>query len=238
MFNDKYGLTEAVLSGRKTMTRRIIPPIEINWARRGKVTLPVSGYRHRTLWIDCRQFLPDSSPFDYVAPQKYQPAYDFDEEVAVAQSYQTLIEQGYLADDRKDGWVNEKYITSPGYRNKMFVRADLMPHRIRITDIKVEKLQNISIEDCEKEGIIRVNWRQYLKQDIDDFIPQPYKDHHLWTLPIFEESFIDSWAEQKEGEFAATSADVAFAVLIDNISGKGTWMRNPWVFAYEFELTR
>lgn len=25
MFNDKYGLTEAVLSGRKTQTRRIIP---------------------------------------------------------------------------------------------------------------------------------------------------------------------------------------------------------------------
>ena len=25
MFNDRYGLTEAVLAGRKTMTRRIVP---------------------------------------------------------------------------------------------------------------------------------------------------------------------------------------------------------------------
>ena len=25
MFNDKYGLTQAVLEGRKTMTRRIVP---------------------------------------------------------------------------------------------------------------------------------------------------------------------------------------------------------------------
>lgn len=25
MFNDRYGLTQAVLNGRKTMTRRIIP---------------------------------------------------------------------------------------------------------------------------------------------------------------------------------------------------------------------
>ena len=120
----------------------------------------------------------------------------------------------------------------------MFVGAKYMPHSIRITDIKVEKLQDISIEDCEKEGIIRVSWRQYLKQDIDDFSPQPYKDHHLWALPIFEESFIDSWAEQKEGEFAATSADVAFAILIDRISGKGTWMSNPWVFAYAFALQK
>lgn len=28
----------------------------------------------------------------------------------------------------------------------------------------------------------------------------------------------------------------AFAVLIDKVSGKGTWDKNPWVFAYTFEL--
>ena len=227
MFNDRYGLTQAVLDGKKTMTRR--EDKKLNYP----LVTSISEWG-----IDNKGKSYITITYSTGLTEDVYPAYQIGEEVAVAQSYRTLIESGYLADDRKDGWVNEKYITSPGYRNKMFVRADLMPHRIRITDIKVEKLQNISIEDCEKEGIIRVNWRQYLKQDIDDFIPQPYKDHHLWTLPIFEESFIDSWAEQKEGEFAATSADVAFAVLIDNISGKGTWMRNPWVFAYEFELTR
>ena len=207
MFNDRYGLTDAVLSGRKTMTRRIIPSIEINWARRGKVTLPVSGYRHRALWIDCRQLLPDSSPFDYVAPQKYQPAYDFDEEVAVAQSYQTLIEQGYLADDRKDGWVNEKYITSPGYSNKMFVRADLMPHRIRITNIKAERLQDISEEDCLREGIVKTD------------CVAPY------GFP----------AGNGKWKIYRTPQD-AYACLIDKVSGKGTWSSNPWVVAYEFEV--
>ena len=125
-----------------------------------------------------------------------------------------------------------------GCTNKMFVRADLMPHRIRIKNIKVERLQDISDVDCRKEGIIHVNWRQYLKQDVYDFTPQKYKEHSLWTLPIFEESFLDSWAEKKPGEYAAESAKVAFAVLIDKISGKGAWNRNPWVFAYEFELLR
>ena len=37
----------------------------------------------------------------------------------------------------------------------MFVRADLMPHRIRITDIKVERLQEISDEDCLSEGLVK-----------------------------------------------------------------------------------
>ena len=28
----------------------------------------------------------------------------------------------------------------------------------------------------------------------------------------------------------------AFALLIDKVSGKGTWESNPWVVAYSFEL--
>lgn len=38
----------------------------------------------------------------------------------------------------------------------MFVKADLMPHSIRITNIRVERLQDISEDDCLKEGI----WRE------------------------------------------------------------------------------
>ena len=35
----------------------------------------------------------------------------------------------------------------------MFVKADLMPRHIEFTDRKVERLQDISDEDCLKEGI-------------------------------------------------------------------------------------
>lgn len=30
----------------------------------------------------------------------------------------------------------------------------------------------------------------------------------------------------------------AFASLIDRVSGKGTWERNPWVVVYEFDLVK
>lgn len=214
MFNDKYGLTEAVLSGRKTMTRRTVPESTLRMA---KMEVEIHGG-------DLLERIKDHS------------LYMWRDEVAIAQAYNTLRWPSVPNID----WnaIVDEVTHAKGWKNKMFVKAKYMPHRIRITDIKVEKLQDISIEDCEKEGIIRVNWRQYLKQDIDDFSPQPYKDHHVWTLPIFEESFLDSWAEQKQGEFAAVSPDIAFAVLIDNISGKGTWESNPWVFAYTFELVR
>lgn len=222
MFNDRYGMTQAVLDGKKTMTRRIIP----------------IGLYNQTDWKaveegDYEAVVDGNGDYHDI---RCCGRYQIGETVAIAQAYGAIRWPSLSYTEFKP--IYDEIIHSKGWKNKMFVKAKYMPYRIRITDIKVEKLQDISIEDCEKEGIIHVNWRQYLKQDIDDFSPQPYKDHHVWTLPIFEESFLDSWAEQKQGEFAAVSPDIAFAVLIDNISGKGTWMRNPWVFAYEFELTQ
>ena len=209
MFSDKYGLTDAVLARRKTMTRRIIPPIEIDWNRRGKVTLPISGYKHGALWMDCRQFLPDSSPVDYVAPQKYQPHYPVGEEVAIAQSYRNIIAaitpsfgSPHAYDDLRD---------KPGWNNKMFVRADLMEETIRITDIQLQRLQSISDEDCMKEGVEK--W-------IDCYIVSGIMEN------------------QGKNNVCFDTPREAFAALIDRISGKGTWQRNPWVYVYTFELLR
>ena len=84
MFNDRYGLTEAVLEGRKTMTRRMIPPIVIDWNRRGKVTLSVSSFEGETLFMDASAILDQD--FEYPAPAKYQPKFNAEEIVAVAQS--------------------------------------------------------------------------------------------------------------------------------------------------------
>ena len=42
---------------------------------------------------------------------------------------------------------------SAGFKNKMFVKAELMPHHIRITDISIERLQDIPDEDCLREGV-------------------------------------------------------------------------------------
>ncbi len=215
MFNDRYGLTQAVLDEKKTMTRRII---------KGDFE-DIKVYNANCDW----HFIAETKDGDSV---EIKPTYQIGETVAIAQAYNTLRWPSLPGID----WnaIVDEVTHAKGWKNKMFVKAKYMPHRIRITDIKVEKLQDISIGDCLREGIIHVNWRQYLKQDIDDYSPQPYKDHELWTLPIFEESLLDSWAEQKQGEFAAKSADIAFAVLIDRINGRGTWQRNPWVFVYGF----
>ena len=170
-FNDKFGLTQAVLDGCKTITRRIVP-------------------------------------FTYCEDKIHLSRYKVGEVVAIAQSYETVYhEQGLeTLDMLVSGW---KY--SKGWRNKLFVCADFMSHHIRITDIKVERLQDISDEDCLKEGI-------YEDSGDDEFPPSIFYE--------FDGNKDDGFDTPRE----------AFAALIDKVSGKGTWESNPYVFVYVFEL--
>ena len=216
MFNDRYGLTQAVLEGKKTMTRRVIPDIKIEWNRRGVVTLPVGGFEHNVLFMDVRKILPDMGRSDYPAPTKYQPRYERGEEVAVAQCYKDIDHRGIVAyedaSDIQPGMVRPiPAQESAGWTNKMFVRADLMEETIRITDIQLQRLNNITDEDCLKEGVEK--W-------IDCYIVSGIMEN------------------QGKNNVCFDTPREAFAALIDRISGKGTWQRNPWVYVYTFELLR
>ena len=103
----------------------------------------------------------------------------------------------------------------------MFVRADLMPHSIRITDIKCERLQDISEEDAMREGVFKYD-KPPLHHEADMFAPwAPYVRPYKWD---------------SNNLIYRCTARYAFAYLIDKVSGKGTWESNPWVFVYEFEL--
>lgn len=196
MFNDKYGLTEAVLTGRKTMTRRFIK----------------GDYVEVGHLEDEGSFIGKTANGESVILP--QPAYNVGEEVAIAQSYETIGLTFISPPDTQWGCTYEM----PGYSNKMFVRADLMPHRIRITNIKLERLQDISEEDCLREGI----------QEYFPYIDRNPNDR-VRTFQYFRHGKI---------RHRMSPAPECFALLIDDICGHGTWNRNPWVFAYSFELCR
>ena len=211
MFNDKFGLTQAVLDGRKTMTRRII---KCPRTFRGEW---VAGFNIHRRHSDKKivdwpcMYHADEREFDM---GEILPKYKLGEVVAIAQSYKDVDRfhrKGKNADylEYLDSILPELKLY-PGWGNKMFVKADLMPHHIKITGIKVERLQDISDEDCLKEGIIHVS--TFLGQKI-------YHTPHV------------------NGSYLSTNvAQEAFAYLIDKVSGKGTWEENPFVWVYEFKL--
>lgn len=190
MFNNRYGLTQAVLEGRKTQTRRIayigsLPRLDFG------ICVKPKNFGRAT--------------FSYGGVNISHSRYCIGEEVAVAQAYSEFVSEAGF----NEAEINKLRI-SKGWTNKMFVKADLMPHRIRITDIRAERLQDISEEDCLAEGIV-------------DFESRINKAHFY---SITDESATYGTAKKP------------YSLLIDKIAGKGTWKRNPYVFVYEFELVK
>lgn len=201
MFNDEFILTQAVLDGRKTQTRRIVPQSLID------------KYEE---WYDdvCCIAMPSGSTIETLRDWllRKHTRYYIGEVVAVAQSY------------RDCGGVNEEGVpmceiiskkvggTNAGWDNKMFVRADLMPHQIHITNIRIEKLQDISDEDCLREGL---EW--------DGKASKYYAGYTKET--------------GKKNWFGNTPRE-AFAHLINKASRKDVWSENPYVFVYDFELIK
>lgn len=199
MFNDKYGLTQAVLEGRKTQTRRIV------YTQNGFVVFDGEDFQLKKL--DNGQALLT------LCNNRFKTArYKIGETISIAQKYDDLVKDDeFYRLCGIHGMPLECIKYEKGCTNKMFVRADLMPHHIRITRIRVERLQDISDEDCLEEGIWTRTGRWY-----------------CYDIIKRGEEYYDPYPDPRE----------AYSVLIDRISGEGTWESNPWVFVYDFELVK
>ena len=87
---------------------------------------------------------------DQINPTANKSKWHIDDVVAISQPYKDILSSAYC-----DKYELDKLTHTKGWSNAMFTKADLMPHHIRITDIKIERLQDISDEDCLKEGIYK-----------------------------------------------------------------------------------
>ena len=210
MFNEHYGLESATLDGSKTRTsRNEFNSKNIN-TRIFIDLLSDDNYMSHsdTLSFDeiisLDTFIIDDSYNHY----EFKTKYAIGEIVAIKQAYKDAGVD-FIPYNGKGKWGNPKGMV--GWTNKMFVRADLMPHQIQITDIKLERLQDISDEDCLKEGI-------KVKRMLD-------------VLKGYSYSFVDPF-------YFYTSPRKAFASLIDKISGKGTWKRNEYQVVYYYKLIK
>ena len=106
-------------------------------------------------------------------------------------------------------WTINNFPACGEWKNKLFMPEYAARYFIEITAVRAERLQDITEEDCMKEGIIPNfsltggRWHYF----IPDKLNEPYHS------PV-----------------------EAYAALIDKISGKGTWEKNPFVWVYDFRL--
>lgn len=194
MFNDRFGLTEKVLDGNKTQTRRIIPQSVIDKVEEFRV-------EYYNMTFDALTTKESLYHYFFVEKNLGKLPYNVGEIVAVAQSYKEVFGEGCGKE------------SEAGYNNKMFAKPELMPHQIRITKVRIERLQDISEEDCLKEGI-------YEDGGNDSFIPHYFYNYYNSNSDGFK------------------TPQLAYADLINKITRNSTWETNPWVFVYDFKLIK
>ena len=215
MFNDKYGLTKSVLEGRKTQTRRIITHPK-TFHGKDVCGFYVCKRASDGVVTDVCMYDEDES---FIDEGQILPKYEIGEIVAVAQNYTAC---GGFMDDGTPRWDYISCIVGSknrGWSNKMFVKPELMPHQIKITNVRIERLQDISDDDCLAEGV-ELNTRQY-KYD-------GTKYYCVRGLGHWRSFGCDNYKSPRE----------AYAALIDKVGKKGDWESNPYVFVYDFELIK
>jgi hypothetical protein len=184
-------LFHAVIDGRKTQTRRVMKPQPI---------IPRLG-----------DVLEDLKFLKRVIPPNFsKPRYKVGETVYLKEPY---YKHPCFETEYKYGFKCCGAFNIEAWQNKQSMPAKYARYFIEITDVRCERLQDISDEDCKKEGC-------FLGNVTGCSNPYIWKHNGLekYGLPI-------RYFTYKE----------AYAALINSIK-KGTWESNPYVWVYDFKL--
>jgi len=216
-------LVPAVVKERKTHTRRIITKEE--WMNQPHIRIELSD---DNCFAHFRSNGSGESFAGIVA--KYAP----NETIFIKEPYLALTSKGeryisysdYTIKKVPDNVsldvflkVEQKSETQKGYLNKLFMPAWAARHFIEIVSVRAERLQDISEEDCIKEGIDK--WENYKN------LPKACRSSPKLL----------GWSDGVSWDNHATAQE-AYASLIDHINGKGTWEKNPFVWVYDFKYVR
>ena len=106
------------------------------------------------------------------------------------------------------------------WKPSIFMPKDACRIFLEVTNIRVQKLKDISDNDAEKEGVY---FHSMPLSDTGDFCFYP-KNYSI------SKKEADGWPYFKEGE-----GKESFLSLWESIYGKGSLESNPWIFAYNFK---
>ena len=209
-------MIQAIIEGRKTMTRRVMKPQPYPVKRHRK---EIEEYFE---W-DASKKITDLPIQEWVSLCPYGKVGDI---LWVRETFVDVVDNDgkevfiYKADDDfyKDTIENWK-----GWQPSLFMPKAACRIFLKITDIRVERLNEIREEDAKKEGV------EFTIADKEKFgcraqgmkLYRNYerKDNSLTSYPCngFENSII------------------SFQTLWQSINGKESWDANPWVWVIVFE---
>lgn len=198
-FSDKFKLTDSVLDGCKTQFRCVVPNNVISKI----INEFKDDYYEKTL--DTMSDVELINHY-YFAEKLAKPPYIVGEKLAVAQTYESIINNKAFS-ARFQFLLDE----IPGWKDNKKVKAEKMIHHITITSVRIEKLQDISDNSCLKEGVEQAIIGDKEKKSTTVYGYRTTKE--VWFTP--REAFIQ---------------------LINKVHRKNIWKENPYVFVFNFIL--
>ena len=164
MFDDRRGLTGLTLQGVKTRTSRLATRLDSDIKQ-------VVGIIKEGHLKGLMEYISGVDVHTVV-----RPPYMVGEKVAIAQSYKSLgYEPMFCPPGFEDGVGSVE-----GWGNKMYVKAELMKNFIEITDVRLERLQDITEKDILREGVFHA----------------PFQSQNLTTGEVGDYAYLDITKKQ------------------------------------------
>ena len=198
-------MVRALLAGTKTQTRRIFKPDRMTWdangrytthaMRGGELSITGSGPFKPSSWL---HYCPYGQPGDRLWVRETFARIDGQTRPWIETDYKATYTHGDRLGDTlgiKKRWTPS--IHMPRHASRI---------TLEVTGVRVERLQEISIEDAKAEGA----WGP------DDSIVQKVADY--FGTDIF-----------------SANPRKAFQMLWESINGPDSWAANPWVWVVEFK---
>lgn len=203
-------MVKAILEGRKTQTRRVVkmPPRKFlfedgQWkGESGRIYKSPYGEVGDVLWV--RETWTDPTPDQSGYPILYKADFPMTYHGTEADPTQTITLQ---AKDYK-------------WKPSLFMPRDACRLFLKIKNIRVERLQDISEDDACDEGIEILDSPNCDAGDYNSY-PRNY---------MISEKDADGFPYFKDGEYIKS-----FQSLWESINGEKSWEDNPFVWVIEFE---
>ncbi|MBP6386376.1 MAG: hypothetical protein KA327_07100 [Pseudarcicella sp.] len=199
-------MVKALLNGTKTQTRRICPvqPIDNrNWKHSILVETTDKDEKKNVGKIHfC--LLKNEFTIAESDDRFFKPVAKVGDIIWVRETYRD-IEQDF-GNPRYEYKATENINLIDKWKPSLFMQKDACRLWLKVVNVRIEKLHQITDEDARSEGVeysTEFGYKLYSKND--------FFSKHL-------------------------SASDSYMSLWEKINGEGSWKSNPWVFVYEFEV--
>lgn len=203
-------MVQAILEGKKTQTRRIVKPHPkqeldfFGWELHPKKLRVAFGTGNK---VDSFHNFPFGQVGDVLWVKETSCFVQLEHAHILLEGAKDKNQMMYKASVHEDWMKFAKEQFNYKWTPSIFMPKNACRIWLEITDIRIERLNDISDENAKKEGII---------------------------LSEHSTENIDLWHRYDDGSYTFLP-QTSFRTLWESINGKGSWNENPYVWVIEFE---